>query len=426
MKISEIKKNPSKVLLVLFCALFLLLAFSGGYFIGESHAARTFVPEGEARVVGQGSLSPSLAKDIDFRDFWNIWNLTKEKFYKQPVSDKDLYYGALKGLVSGLHDPYSVYFDPDEARKFNEDLNESFVGIGAQIGIKGERLTVVAPLDDSPAQKAGLLPGDWIVSIDKLETLGMSVEEAVSKIRGEAGTEVVLQISRKGLDLLKEIKIIRQKITVDSVKWKIEDGDLMVISISTFNGDTASLFTSAIQEALSKNVKGIVLDLRSNPGGLLTSAVDVASAWVGYEPIVSEKGQSASNVINGVTAPRLHGIPTVVLVDGGSASASEIVAGALQDYGYAKLIGTTTFGKGSVQDYQELPDGSAIKVTTAEWFTPKGKNINKTGIEPDIKVEFDLEAYKKNEHDNQKQTAREVLLGTYKPTTEVSSSQGKK
>jgi carboxyl-terminal processing protease len=426
MKISEIKKSPSKVLLVLFCILFLLLTFSGGYFIGESHAARTFVPEGEARVVGQGSLSPSLAKDIDFRDFWNIWNLTKEKFYKQPVSDKDLYYGALKGLVSGLHDPYSVYFDPDEARKFNEDLNESFVGIGAQIGIKGERLTVVAPLDDSPAQKAGLLPGDWIVSIDKLETLGMSVEEAVSKIRGEAGTEVVLQISRKGLDLLKEIKIIRQKITVDSVKWKIEDGNLMTISISTFNGDTASLFTSAIQEALSKNVKGIVLDLRSNPGGLLTSAVDVASAWVGYEPIVSEKGQSASNVINGVTAPRLHGIPTVVLVDGGSASASEIVAGALQDYGYAKLIGTTTFGKGSVQDYQELPDGSAIKVTTAEWFTPKGKNINKTGIEPDIKVEFDLEAYKKNEHDNQKQTAREVLLGTYKPTTEVSSSQGKK
>lgn len=426
MSFSFPKKSPSKALVVLFCFLFLILSFSGGYFIGESHAARTIVPAGEARVTGQGSVSASLEKDIDFKNFWDIWNLTKEKFYKQPVSDKDLYYGALKGLVSGLHDPYSVYFDPEEAKTFMEDLNASFVGIGAHIGIKEEKLTVVAPLEDSPAEKAGLLPGDWIVTIDKVETSGMSVEEAVSKIRGEDGTEVVLQISRKGLDALKEIKIIRQKITVDSVKTKIEEGNIMTISISTFNGDTTPLFYRAVQDALSKNVKGIIVDLRSNPGGLLTAAVNVSSAWVGYDPIVSEKGKITNNTFNGVTAPRLNGIPTVVLVDGGSASASEIVAGALQDYGYAKLIGTKTFGKGSVQDYQELPDGSAIKITTAEWFTPNGRNINKTGIEPDILVEFDVEAFKKNEHDNQKQTARDVLLGTYKSADATSSVANKK
>jgi carboxyl-terminal processing protease len=420
------KKSPSKALVVLFCFLFLILSFSGGYFIGESHAARTIVPAGEARVTGQGSVSAALEKDIDFNDFWDIWNLTKEKFYKQPVSDKDLYYGALKGLVSGLDDPYSAYFDPKEAKAFMEDLNASFVGIGAHIGIKEDKLTVVAPLEDSPAEKAGVQSGDWIVTIDEVETSGMSVEEAVSKIRGEDGTQVVLQISRKGLDALKEIKIIRQKITVDSVKTKIEEGNIMTISISTFNGDTTPLFYRAVQDALSKNVKGIIVDLRSNPGGLLTAAVNVSSAWVGYDLIVSETGKTTKNSFNGVTAPRLNGIPTVVLVDGGSASASEIVAGALQDYKYATLIGTKTFGKGSVQDYQELPDGSAIKITTAEWFTPNGRNINKTGIEPDILVEFDVEAFKKNEHDNQKQTARDVLLGTYKPSDAASPAANKK
>lgn len=426
MLFSQPKKTPAKVLIVLFCSLFIILSFSGGYVIGESHAARTLVPEGQARVTNQGSVSSALSDDVDFRNFWNIWNLSKEKFYQQPVSDKDLYYGALKGLVSGLHDPYSVYFDPEEAKRFNSDLNESFVGIGAQIGIKEEKLTVIAPLEDSPAAIAGLRSGDWIVSIDGTDTIGVSVEEAVTKIRGEEGTEVTLQISRTGTDSLKEIKIIRKKITVDSVKWKLEDQNIMTISISTFNADTVPLFHNAVQEALSKNVKGIILDLRGNPGGLLTSAVDVASAWVGYESIVSEKGKTSGNTFNGVTAPRFNGIPTVVLVDGGSASASEIVSGALQDYGYAKLVGTKTFGKGSVQDYQDLADGSAIKITTAEWYTPKGRNINKTGIEPDIKVDFDADTFNKNQHDNQKQTARDILLGTYKPAAEPSSSANKK
>jgi carboxyl-terminal processing protease len=183
---------------------------------------------------------------------------------------------------------------------------------------------------------------------------------------------------------------------------------IAVISIYEFNDDTSSLFNQAVNDVLAKDTKGVVLDLRSNPGGLLASAVDVASAWVGYQPVVSEKGQEKGGTFSGVSAPRLSGIPTVVLVDGGSASASEIVAGALQDYGLATLVGTQTFGKGSVQDYQTLPDGSAIKITIASWFTPKGRTINETGITPDTIVEFtklDSDA----KRDPQKDKALEIL-----------------
>lgn len=415
---SSSKKKFSRPLVVFLCLLFLILTFGIGYRFGQKYPSDAVSPKGEDRVKGQGSVSTELSQDVDFNNFWNTWKEIKNKFYKQPVSDKDLYYGSLKGLVSGLHDPYSVYFDPVEAKKFNEDLNESFVGIGAQIGIKNEKLTVIAPLDNSPAAQAGLLANDWVVSINETETSGMSVEQAVSLIRGEEGTVVTLLVSRDGLQDLKEIKITRGKITVDSVKWKIDKEGVLTISISTFNGDTPDLFNKAIQEALTKNIKGIILDLRNDPGGLLTSAIDVASAWIGYEPVVIEKGKTKTNTFNGVTAPRLNGIKTVILVNGGSASASEIVSGALQDYGYAKLVGTKTFGKGSVQDFQNLPDGSALKVTTAEWYTPKGRGINKTGIEPDVKVEFDAETYKKNEHDNQKQVAQDIIFGTYKPTTD--------
>ena len=238
------------------------------------------------------------------------------------------------------------------------------------------------------------------------------VDEAVSKIRGDEGTQVKLSVSRNGLDSLTEITITREKIVIDSVKWKIDENNIMRISISTFNDDTAELFLDAIQETLTKNVRGIIVDLRSNPGGLLTSAIDVASAWVGYQPVVIEKAQENAQTFKGMSAARLAGISTVVLVNGGSASGSEIVAGALQDYGVAKLVGTQTFGKGSVQDYRELSDGSAVKVTTATWYTPKGRTIHETGITPDIVIPFTLDEFKKG-IDPQLDVAIKILLGTY-------------
>ncbi len=407
-----VSRPASRSLLILSSVLIVIVTFSLGFFIGRARGIISVVPDGEGQVLGQGDTADALAQDMDFQQFWDIWNLVKAEFYRQPVSDADLYYGSLKGLVAGLDDPYSVYFDPEEAQEFAANLEGSFEGIGAQIGIKEDRLSVIAPLKGLPADQAGLLPGDWIVLIDGVETTGMSVEEAVSLIRGEKGTLVVLSIAREGVEGLHEYSVTRDKIVVDSVKWSINDQNIMTISISTFNHDTSELFSEAIQEALAANVQGIVLDLRSNPGGLLTTAIDIASAWVGYDPVVLERAQSDVQTFKGVAAPRLQDIPTVVLVNGGSASASEIVSGALQDYGYAKIVGTQTFGKGSVQDYRELEDGSAVKITTALWYTPEGRSINEEGIAPDAVVEYTAQEYQDGV-DPQMEAALEILAGTY-------------
>jgi carboxyl-terminal processing protease len=398
------KKNIPHTVLFLFSALIIVFSFVIGYFVGGARSTQNLIPESKGQT--------AIEDKVDFQQFWDVWNFAKTSYYKQPVSDEDLYYGALKGILEGLGDPYSVYFDPKDAEEFISSLNGSFSGIGAEIGIRDEKLVIVAPLDDAPAARAGIQPGDWIVMIDGVETLGMSVDEAVSKIRGDAGTQVKMSISRNGLDSLTEITITREKIVIDSVKWKIDESNIMRISISTFNDDTAELFLDAIQETLTKNVRGIILDLRSNPGGLLTSAIDVASAWIGYQPVVIEKAQENAQTFKGMSAARLADIPTVVLVNGGSASGSEIVAGALQDYGVAKLVGTQTFGKGSVQDYRELSDGSAVKVTTATWYTPKGRTIHETGITPDIVIQFAIEEFKKG-IDPQLDVAIKVILGTY-------------
>jgi carboxyl-terminal processing protease len=395
-------------------AFLIIFSFVIGFFVGDMRATRRRVSQGQ--ISGQDNVPGNLANDVDFEQFWDVWNFVKESFYKQPVSDKALYYGALKGVVSGLNDPYSVYFDPKESEEFVANLEGSFGGIGAEIGIREEKLVVVAPLPETPAERAGLMPGDWILKIGDKETNGMSVEEAVSLIRGEPGTEVILLMTSERLETPNETKITREKIVIDSVKWKIDNDNIMRISINTFNHDTSELLTEAVQETLTSNVKGIIIDLRSNPGGLLTTAIDVASVWVGYKPVVIERSKDSARTFNGVKAPRLTGIKTVILVNGGSASASEIVAGALQDYEVAKLVGTKTFGKGSVQDYRELDDGSAVKVTTATWYTPKGRSIHETGITPDIEIPFTIEQFKKGV-DPQLDVAVDLILDRYDANT---------
>ncbi len=409
---AKLSRPVPRSLLTLLLTLIVIVTFSLGFFIGRARGVASVVPEGEGQILNQGENPAYLAQDVDFKQFWDTWNFVKEEFYRQPVSDVDLYYGSLKGLLAGLDDPYSVYFDPEEAEEFAADLEGSFEGIGAEIGIKDDRLQIVAPLEGLPADQAGLFPGDWIVLIDAVETTGMSVEEAVTLIRGEKGTQVVLTIAREGVDGLTEYAITRDKIVVDSVKWSFDDQKIMTISIATFNHDTSKLFSQAIQEALAAGVEGIILDLRSNPGGLLTTAIDIASAWVGYDAVVIERGQSDIQTFKGVSAPRLQGIPTVVLVNGGSASASEIVSGALQDYDFATIVGTQTFGKGSVQDYRELSDGSAVKITTAVWYTPNGRSINEEGIAPDVTIEYTVEEYQTG-IDPQDVVARQILTGTY-------------
>ncbi len=362
----------------------------------------------DGRVLGIGEVR-QLAEDVNFQMFWEVWDTLQEDFLYGPVSEKDLFYSALSGLVDGAGDPYSRFFAPKAASDFQTDLEGKFEGIGAEIGIKDDRVVVVAPLPDSPAIKAGIKAGDIIYLIDDVDTSGMAVEEAVGLIRGIGGTTVVLTVSHDGLDDVVEIPIVRDTIEISSVEWEITEDNIAVINLYFFNEDTARNFNKAVNEILTKDVDGLVLDLRNNPGGFLDRAVTVAGEWVGNQTVVFERMEAGFvQPFDAQGLARLDAIKTIVLVNGGSASASEIVAGALQDYGVATIIGTQTFGKGSVQEYREFSDGSGIKITIAEWLTPKGRSIQDDGITPDEIVEYTVEDFEA-EVDPQLDRAIEIL-----------------
>ncbi|MFH1711984.1 MAG: S41 family peptidase [Patescibacteria group bacterium] len=367
--------------------------FYAGFIIGNVRGARSIVPEGEGSVTNQGDLSGHFQEDVDFRGFWEIWNLIKDTYVDQPVSEVELYYGALEGLLESLDDNYSVFFDPQMAEEFDQELNGKFSGIGAEIDSRDDFIVVVAPLSDSPAEQAGLRAGDKIIAVDGEEIFGVSVNEAVYMIRGEEGTDVTLTIIREGVDEAFDITITRGEITIESVSWEVNDENIAIVEIYMFNEDTTPLFQEAVQDILTKDVEGIVLDLRNNPGGLLTEAINVAGFWINGKTVVIESVRDDQTEYSAAGVAQLAGIPTVVLVNGGSASGSEILAGALQDYGVATLIGEQTFGKGSVQEYYEFADGSAVKITVSKWLTPNGRSINEVGIAPDIEVEYTLEDY---------------------------------
>lgn len=303
------------------------------------------------------------------------------------LDNQALVNGASKGLVAAAGDDYTVYMDKKEADEFNKDLNGTIGGgIGAEIGSRNYKPTVIRTLTDTPSQKAGILAGDVIIAVNDQSSAGWTVSDTVSKIRGEEGTTVKITVSR-GTDL-KEFTITREKITSPSVECKYEN-TIGVMSLHRFDDTTVEQARLCAKEMKSKIVKGIVLDLRGNGGGLLSAAQGISGIWLDNQIVVRErtKGQVTAE-LRSTGETILAGIPTVVLVNGSSASASEIVAGAMKDYGVATLIGEKTFGKGSVQQLINLADGSVLKVTIAKWYTPNGKNINKSGIEPDKKVDL--------------------------------------
>lgn len=313
------------------------------------------------------------------------------EYVNQPVSDSKLFYGALEGMVQSLGDPYSAFFTPEAAKSFKNDLDLSIEGIGAEIGYKGNLLAIIAPLPNSPAEKAGLKAGDLIISIDGVDASTFTLDTAVQKIRGAAGTSVKIIINRGNDD--KSFTITRAKIVLDSATFKQYPNDIAYIHIVSFNDKTTSQFDAIIQSLLLKPQKGIILDLRNNPGGILDVAVDVTGEFLGKVVIVREKdalGKERQD--KSERTARFPTTPLVVLVNNGSASASEIVAGALQDAKRATVIGTTTFGKGSVQTLENLPDGSQLKMTIAKWYTPNGRSIDKHGITPDVLVPDPTEA----------------------------------
>lgn len=369
----------------------IVVAFGGGILVGKSLVlkSQSSAPS-PIYVTVTADRNVDHSGGVNFNQFWQVWDLVKQKYVKQPVNDSDLFYGAMQGMVAGLNDPYSVFFPPKPATEFKRSLSGEFSGIGAEIGDKNNQLVVIAPLPNSPAEKAGLRPGDRILAIDHKITLGMDVNTAVEFIRGPSGTTTTLTIGR-GVTKPADVIITRAAISVPAVMFEMKPGKIAYLRIMQFNDQTVSDLTNAIGRLKANRAAGVIVDLRNNPGGYLDSAVAMASDWLADGAIVSEKFSDGHANVHTASGPHeLLGLPTAVLVNGGSASASEIVAGALQDRKVATIIGEKTFGKGSVQDFQQLPDGSAIKVTVAEWYTPDDHNINKTGITPDIMVKEDF------------------------------------
>ncbi len=347
----------------------------------------------------------------DFGVFWQTWEKLKEDHINgDTVPDQDLVYGAVTGLVDALKDPYTVFFPPAEAKKFEEDVKGSFGGIGAEIGIRDDQLVVIAPLKGSPAEKAGLLPKDKILKIDNTFTDGIKVNDAVTIIRGEIGTTVTLTILRNGWEAVKEFKIVRDEIRVPTLDWDIKEGNILHLKLYAFNESSEQLFYDAVAGGLKQGAKGMVLDLRNNPGGYLEVAVNLAGWFLKHNlVVVSEKFRAGDDVVfraNGNEA--LKDFPVVVLVNGGSASAAEILAGALRDQRNIKLVGENTFGKGTVQELQTLSDNSSLKITIAKWLLPSGQAIEKNGLKPDFEVKL-TEEDAKADNDPQLKKAFEVL-----------------
>jgi len=334
-----------------------------------------------------GNTNPS---SLDFSSLSGVYDVLRDK-YDGKLDEAALIAGAKRGMVEATGDPYTTYFTDKEAEEFNNDLEGSFQGIGAELGKRDNRLVVISTLDDSPAKAAGLLAGDVIVKVNDDATSNWTVEQAVSKIRGEKGTTVKLTVIRG--DAPKEISITRAAITNPSVKSEVTPDNIGILRISRFGDtDTVTLATRAAEDFKAKGVKAVILDLRGNGGGYLSAAKDIASLWLEDKIVVSERknGKVIDELRSNNNAP-LKGVKTIVLVDGGSASASEIVAGALVDNGAATLVGQKTFGKGSVQVIDDAPGGGKLKITVAKWYTPSGKNITKEGIKPSVEVELTAE-----------------------------------
>lgn len=290
--------------------------------------------------------------------------------------------GAARGMVATAGDKYTVFMDKQEAEDFNKDLDGQVSGIGAEIGLRNNQPTILRVIANSPAEQAGLQVGDVFVSVNGTSVAGKDAATVATAVRGDSGTTVKLTMKRG--DATKDYSITRAQVDDPSVRWNIVSGDIGVMTISRFDGQTGNLATKAAEEFKSKGVKGVIVDLRDNGGGYLDAAQTVAGLWLNNKLVVTEKtnGQVVDSIMSG-NNPILAGIKTVVLVNGGTASASEIVSGALQDYGVATLVGEKTFGKGSVQKVMNLPGGRLLKVTVAKWYTPKDKNINGQGITPD-------------------------------------------
>lgn len=333
--------------------------------------------------------SDAVTPQADLSEFWSVWHLMEQKypFVKTAPKSDDKVYGAISGLVASYGDPYTMFFPPKEAKLFNAQVKGSFGGVGMEVGMKDGFITVIAPIKDSPAEKAGIQSGDIVIKIDGKKTDGMEVDTAIGLIRGDVGKPVTLTVARSGATEPKNITIVRDVVHTPVIDTKTV-GDTFVISLYSFTADSADLFHKAIGEFQKSGKTKLIIDLRNNPGGYLDAAVDIASYFLpaGTTIVRENSGVDHPEIVHqskGFTDITKK-IRVALLVNGGSASASEILAGALSEGGVAKLVGTTTFGKGSVQEVIDLKDGSSVKITVAKWLTPNGVSISEKGITPGI------------------------------------------
>ena len=407
---------------VLGVILALLLAF-GAFFSGVQFKAFT-----EHHSQAAGLLSLMTGKPVmvtgtttsDMTEFWHVWGLLNEKFATASgtpkVSDAAKIEGAIKGLVASYGDPYTTYFPPTDAANFGEQIAGNFSGVGMEVGIKDDIVTIIAPLPGTPADKAGLLAGDMIVAIDGTSTQNMTVEDAVRMIRGPEGTTVTLKVFHKGMAEPKEVKVVRAQIEIPTVKTE-QKGDTFVIALYSFNALAEQKMQEALKAYVKSGSKKLVFDLRGNPGGYLQSAVAIGSYILPAGQVIVRESyadgrpedvfRSQGNVIKQFAPDEM-----VVLIDKGSASASEILAGALSQHNYATLLGTDSFGKGSVQELVDLPNKASVKITIARWLTPDGTSISHAGLKPKIFVDRTPEEHLSGK-DPQMDAAIAYLHGTY-------------
>lgn len=355
-------------------------------------------------------------KNVDFDTFWKAWNIINEKYVPTTSSttptDQEKVWGAIQGLAASTGDPYTVFFPPVEAKAFDEQISGAFEGVGMEVDVKEGVLTVIAPLKDTPAYKAGIKAGDKIIGIDKKTTQGLATAEAIKRIKGPKGTTVTFLIVRENSTEPIEISVVRDVIVVPAMKTELV-GDVFVIRMYSFSAQSADEFRKALRSFVESGKYKLVLDLRGNPGGYLEAAVDMASWFLpSGKLIVAEQSKNLTfsqeyrsrgyNIFN-------DKLKFAILIDGGSASASEILAGALSEHGKAILVGKKTYGKGSVQELVEITPETSLKVTIAKWLTPNGHSISKAGIEPQIDIDFDVEKFKTTGEDNQLKRAIEEL-----------------
>lgn len=394
------RKMWLKIMMKSFYSLFIIggllaagVAFGAGYYVGKDSQP----------IVINGNISGAAVpadKKIDFDIFWKTWQILDQKFIPGvnatstnvdvAKNDQERVYGAISGLVNSMGDPYTVFMPPQEKKEFDQAIAGNFGGVGMEVGLKDSIITVVSPIEGTPAKRAGILAGDKIIKINGSSTEGLSIDQAVQKIRGDVGTRVKITISRNNGKEVLDFDLTREVINVPVIKTEKDPSGVFIIRLFSFTATSPKLFQNALQEFSQSGADKLILDLRGNPGGYLEAAVDMASWFLPKGSVVVREvhrdGPEKTYESAGYNAFSRN-LKMVILVDGGSASASEILGGALSEYGIAKLVGTKTFGKGSVQELVPITDDTSLKVTIARWFTPKGHSISQNGLEPTIHVE---------------------------------------